>query len=103
MRYQLHYDVAVTVVVADDDVVDRCLQNHDDAGVPQPRQSGGPGWQDKFYELDTKEKVLGHLGWNLGVKNRHVSNLEGYADLDDTAADAWVDDVRVVELQEVSG
>ena len=44
---------------------------------------------DDFYSLDTPEKIAEHLAWNLGIQNRDLTDLDGFADLE--TQDASVD------------
>lgn len=67
----------------DDLVIDRCVNNEDEDGVPQERSDNGTGWRDHYYDLDTAESVAQHLAYNLGIKERSLSSLDGWGDLAD--------------------
>lgn len=97
-KYRLYYTVIVEVDVNDDNVIARCVENHDDEGQPQVPEKGGRGWRDMFYDLDTDEKVLDMLAYNLAFNNRSLSSLDGWADLPDTAAHAEIMDLDLDDV-----
>lgn len=81
-----HY-VTVRVVVNDPSVVARCVENHDNRGVPQPDVRGGEGWRNRFYDIDTEKGVHEHLAYNCAANGSYrVNQLDGWADLADDAA-----------------
>ena len=81
VRIQIFADVTFN----DDLVWKRAVENHDEDGIPQPRQKGGRGWQDYLYEMPTQGDVAAHIAYNYLVHNRTLSRLDGWADMDDSA------------------
>lgn len=78
---------SVKVTINNPIVIDRCVQNHDDEGTPQPDEKGGTGWRNTFYRLDTTDKVLAHLAYNCVVNDvARANQLDGWGDLPDDAA-----------------
>lgn len=74
--------VTVEVTVNNPDAIARCVENHDDQGVPQPDTQGGNGWRNKFYDIRTEDEVLNHFAYvcvNAGYED--ASRLDGWADL----------------------
>ena len=61
------FEVVVTVTVVLD-VADDVIALHRDAD-----------WVKDFYQLDTPELIVEHLAYNLGIKDRDLSNLDGFA------------------------
>lgn len=56
--------------------------------------SQDPDWVRDFYGLDTPEKIAEHLAWNLGVRDRDLDDLDGFADQPRSAAHAEVIDTE---------
>lgn len=86
-------DVSVEITVRDASAILRCVENHDDEGVPQPDERGGTGWRNTYYALRTPVDVMGHLAYNCvanGVKD--ASRLDGWADLERDAVTMRVAD-----------
>ena len=79
-RYRVYMSVPVEITINDQNVIDRCVNDED-------------GWRtEMYYRLDTRDKVLEHLAFNAAVNGRrYVSDLDGWADLDDNAAYMHVD------------
>ena len=51
-------------------------------------------WVDKFYGLDTPESIAQHLAWNIAVRDRDLSGIDGFADRSNDEVSArveWVD------------
>lgn len=45
-----------------------------------------PAWRADFYNLEDETAVLEHLAWNLVVNGARLSQLDGWADRDDSDA-----------------
>lgn len=101
-KYRLEYMVDVLIEINDDNVITRVLENHDDAGVPQPRQKGGTGWRDTLYDLDDRDAVLDMLGYNLGLHDRDLNQLDGWADMPNTAATGRIADLDLISIEELA-
>lgn len=81
------YQGSVRIVINDESVIARCVENHDDEGVPQSDVRGGTGWRNLFYDLDTEADVFAHLAYNCALNGiERVNRLDGWADLRDDAA-----------------
>ncbi len=93
-RYEVTFSVTVEVVVHDRDAISRVVENHDDQHNPQPRQQGGWGWRDHFYDLD-EAGAAEMLAYNLGVQHRRLASLDGWADLPDEAVELINTDVQL--------
>lgn len=96
--FDVTIETTYRVTVNDAGVLRRVAENHDDAGMPQPRQEGGSGWQDAFYELD-EEGVLYMLARCMGVMGWRLSSLEGWADLPEGAVDVRLEDDELVAVR----
>jgi len=84
----------VRVTITDPDVVRRCVENHDDQGVPQPDVQGGSGWWNTYYPIRSRDGVLAHLACNAVANDiSKAYDLDGWADLDPDAATMYVEDV----------
>lgn len=68
----------VTVVFHDDRVWKMCVDNWDDKGVPQPREKGGDGFRDMFYDFKSMEEVASHLAYNYLHNGMTVNELDGF-------------------------
>lgn len=78
----------VHIDVNDPDVIDRCVQNKNDDGVPVPYGTGQAGWRDTLYNLATREDVLKHLAYNAVLNGREdLHYMDGWADLDRDAVE----------------
>lgn len=95
--FDVTIETTYRLTVNDAAVLRRVAENHDDAGVPQPRQQGGPGWQDMFYELD-EEGVLYMLARCMGIMGWRLSSLEGWADLPEGAVEVRLEDDELVAV-----
>lgn len=99
--FECDITIPVRITVHDDDVIDRVLQNKDGEGVPQPRQKGGPGWQDTLYGLETLEEIIQHLAHNR-YNNcvEQITRLDGWGDMNErkTLDDPEEWPVRLVEF-----
>lgn len=71
----------VRVTVDDQNVVDRCVNNEN-------------GWRDSLYPLETEDQVYEHLAYNFAVNHARLSQLDGWADLPDSAASGRVEDTE---------
>lgn len=100
--FDVTLETTYRVTINDDSVLRRVAENHDDAGVPQPRERGGTGWQDSFYELD-EEGVLYMLARCIGVMGWRFLSLEGWADLQEEAVEVRLHDDELVALTEIAG
>jgi len=48
-------------------------------------------WRSMFYQLYTPEDIAGHIGYNLAFNRAPLTMLDGWADLEDSMAQAqWV-------------
>ncbi len=65
-RGQLTVDFEIEV---DDSVIERCLNDAE--------------WRQNFYQFNTPEEVAGNLAYNLVHNTSCLSNLDGFADMDD--------------------
>lgn len=84
----------VRVTVTDPDVVRRCVENHDDRGVPQRDVQGGEGWWNVYYPTKTRDAVLAHLACNAVANHlRRAVDLDGWADVEPDAAIMSLEDV----------
>lgn len=79
--FEATVEVTVKITVNDENVIDRCVQNQDDRGVPQPFVTGGNGWRNHLYNLETPEDVIEMLAYNYVVNSRWPHELDGWADL----------------------
>lgn len=103
MKYEVGLYMTVEVEVNDQSVIDRCVDNHDDSGVSQPDERGSGGWRNTFYKLDTEEKVLEMLAYNFGVRDSRLSQLDGWADLPDSAATGSVIHIDYESVRRIDG
>ena len=44
-------------------------------------------WRKDFYDLSTIEEIVNHIAYNVIVNHTSVSNLDGWASLDDDCVD----------------
>ena len=42
------------------------------------------GWRRDFYDLRTPEDIVEHIAYNMVVNDLNISQLDGFADLDDS-------------------
>lgn len=68
------FEVRITVTV-EIEIADAVLARHQD----------GP-WAAHFYGLNTPELIAEHLAYNLAIKGRDLSDLDGFADRTDNEA-----------------
>lgn len=82
-------EVPFKIVVHDQRVIDRPVNNVD-------------GWRDQLYDLQTENEVIEHLAFNAVANSvDDITRLDGWADLDPSAAtitvgrnlDYWIDEV----------
>jgi hypothetical protein len=93
-QYIVDFMVDVKVTINDPDVIDRCVNNHDDQGIPQSDQRGSSGWRNMFYDLREKEEVIKHLAHNCLYNGiTRANRLDGWADCDDDAATMEIFDI----------
>lgn len=79
-RFRVSYTVDVEVIVNDPDVFNR---------ITGPK---GDEWRAEMYNFHTERDVVEHLAFNALLNGAcHVHDLEGWADLDATAARMEVD------------
>lgn len=84
-------EVSVRVVVTDDRVIDRPVNNVD-------------GWRDDLYDLRTRDQVLNHLAFNCIRNGRENALLmDGWADLPENAVTMTIRDVDPDEVFPVTG
>lgn len=95
-RFSVVAELELVITVGDPSALARCLDNHDENGVPQPDQRGGSGWRNVYYPLTTLGQVLEHWTFNA-VQNgiTDVSRLDGWADLDPGVVTVSVEDTYV--------
>lgn len=55
---------------------------------------GDAAWVRDFYGLGTPEEIAEHLAYNVGLRYRSVSRLDGFADRADADVVARVTDVE---------
>lgn len=79
--FEATVEMTVRITINDESVIDRCVENHDDQGVPQPDEKGGRGWRNTLYDLRTPEDVIEMLAYNWVVNHRVAHELDGWADL----------------------
>jgi hypothetical protein len=62
-------------------------------------------WRKCFYNLETPEQIAKHIAYNLVINNYRLSQLDGWADLDDNMADIITFDefegIEVSDCQEL--
>lgn len=87
--FEIELIVPMTVIVHDEDVIDRVLQNKDDDGVPQ-KYGSGKGWRDQLYNLESVEEIISMLAYNGALNNADVSRLDGWADLEAAAVELHI-------------
>lgn len=92
-KYQIEATVLVEVDINDDSVIRRCVENWNDENKPVPYGQGQRGWRDVLYDLAEEDEVIEHLAYNLGIRDRYLTQLDGWADMTDEAADARIVDV----------
>lgn len=62
---------------------------------------GGDEWRSQFYDLHDAEDVAEHFAFNAIMNKVHdVSRLDGWADLDSSAAEIVIDDCDFVVEEE---
>lgn len=97
-EYDITFNVDATLIIHNDDIIKRVLDNHDDEGIPQPDIKGGTGWKNVFYRLESEEEVIDMLVYNLIYNGSRLSQLDGWGDCDDddielkhinTTTDVW--------------
>jgi hypothetical protein len=81
-KFEVDVEVRLTIVVNDESIIDRCVENHDSQGVPQPDVEGGMGWRNTLYDLRTAEAVIEMLAYNYVVNDAPAHKLDGWADLE---------------------
>lgn len=79
--FRARVEVDVLITVHWPTVIDRCVENHDHLGVPQPDVKGGTGWRNTLYDLRTAEDVIEMLAWNWIAHHQPAHELDGWADL----------------------
>lgn len=92
-KYQIEATVLIEVDVNDDAVIRRCVENWNDDNQPVPYGQGQRGWRDIFYTLADENDVIEHLAFNLGIRDCYLRQLDGWADMDNDAADARIVDI----------
>lgn len=83
-EYTVEVTVYVTVRIHDPSVITRCVNNEDN-------------WQNKFYNITTRDQVLAHLAYNAVANGcDDLRHLDGWADIPKGASmevdvvDTWV-------------
>ena len=92
-KYQIEATVLIEVDIEDDSVIRRCVENWNDENQPVPYGQGQRGWQDMFYDLTDEAQVIEHLAYNLGIRDRYLPSLDGWADMDNDAANARIENI----------
>jgi hypothetical protein len=95
-KYDVQVAASVTIEVNDDSAILRCVENHNEHGVPVPYGTGQRGWRDVLYNLDTEDKVIDMWVSNAlrnGIEN--ASQLDGWADMSPSDVRMTVDYVEV--------
>lgn len=84
-KFNVEFNVSATLTVSNE-VIDRVLNNED-------------GWKEMFYDLDFHE-LIEMLVYNM-LKGRHVSDMDGFADLSYDCADLSQVDYTLEYVEEV--
>lgn len=85
--YSAEVEVEVEVTINDQDVIDRCVNNHNDSGEPVPYGQDQGGFRDLYYDLGSEQEVINHLVYNCIANGKeNLQNLEGWADLPENSA-----------------
>jgi hypothetical protein len=71
-RVEVHTTIEITI---DDAIL--ALADNDD-------------WVQDFYGLATRDMIAEHLAWNVGLHDRPLSRLDGFADRDDADVTALI-------------
>lgn len=102
--YEVTAEITIRVEVDEDSttIIRRCIENHDDEGVPQPDERGGRGWRNLFYPCKTRNDVIEHLAFAMGVRGYSLPQMDGFADLADDAARADVADVQFIAVEPIN-
>lgn len=83
-------NVRVKVVINDEDVVRRPVENVD-------------GWRDDLYNLYTEEMVFEHLAYNAVMNSRvNAKSMDGFADLAEEAVIMNVIDAEFDSMEPVN-
>lgn len=95
-EYNCDVSLVVKVDVTDDSAILRCIENHDENGVPQEDVRGGTGWRNLYYDLRTEGDVIEHWVSNA-VRNGvdDPSRLDGWGDLEPGVVTVHVEAVYV--------
>lgn len=59
--------------------------------------------RERFIEGSTFATSIGSLAQALGINNRRMGNIDGWADFDSQAAQAWVTDISVNTIYDKNG
>ena len=82
-EYEVSYSAVISVTINNPDVVNRCVENHNDEGVPVEYGKGLGGWRDTYYpSLDNESAVVLFLAENFGASGTRVTDMDGWGDLD---------------------
>lgn len=94
--FRARVEVDVLITVNWPTVIDRCVENHDDGGQPQPvGDEGERGWRDVYYRsVATAEDVVEMLAWNWIAHHQPAHELDGWADL----KPSWDDPYAAYEI-----
>ena len=92
-KYQIEATVLIEVDINDPTVITRCVENWNDEGQPVPYGQGLRGWRDVLYNLTDEDEVLEMLAYNLAIRDRYLTQLDGWADMTNEAADARIVDI----------
>jgi hypothetical protein len=81
--FEAKVELTLRITINDLSIIDRCVENWDDQGVPQPYERGkGSGWRNMLYNLETAEEVIEMLAYNWVVNDAPAHKLDGWADLE---------------------
>lgn len=81
-KFEVDVELRLTITINDESIINRCVENHDAEGVPQPDVKGGTGWRNTLYDLRTPEQVIEMLAFNYVVNDAVAHRLDGWGDLE---------------------
>jgi hypothetical protein len=104
-KYWITFTGEAEVTVRDDRVILRVTENRDDEDRPEghPEHIPERAYRKVLYRIDSEGDVLEMLLWNAAANGvRRANRLDGWADLDDEAAEVRIDRIDIDEYSESS-